>query len=709
MNPAAYYLSSLETYTPYVPTPVVIPNGQTWDQYNLNTSVYSDGTPIPRISSSGVWPSLTTGACRFYDNDSGNANLYGRLYNWYAVNGVDGTGITKDIAPAGWRVATLDDWQTLSTYYGGNTVSGGPLKEFGTTYWLSPNTGALSTNIFNARGGGYAAGNNSTFLNINSLGYWWPFGATADRQAYMAYNSAALNLTSTQGVANRGYSVRLIKKDIEIPGFTTTLGTALAKSVPTGGNIPTSYTEIPSEIGIAWGTLSNPNIIANNKIIYTPAGLGPYSITLSGLSPSTTYNIRAYAIISSGTAYADNVTFTTQSGVASLTTNTVTAITASTATCGGNITDNGGDAITQRGVCWNTSSSPTIANSRTIDGSGNGTFTSAITGLSSSVTYYVRAYATNGVTTSYGNEQVFMTTAVGSLILDIYPSAHHAYSLRKLRTLYTGNSLRVRRTVGATTVTVDVGFDTTTGIVSLNSPIFTIVGGGTTLATNLGQFAAATTQGYSNPDLITINQSIFITTWFDQSGNARNPTQATPGQQPRLVNAGFLELSGGKVAVRTTRASSQFLNLADTSANVNNMSSFWVGQFVTTTGSQIGYLLGTITPNGRFYLPFNTGNNAYAAYGSGTTQIFFEVTPLTRRLYELIAPDPSNSAVASGWANGVQAVTSATLRSNATTNIQIGTGATNYFDGYIQEIIGWESNTNRVDKENNINTYWTIY
>jgi len=706
MNPAVYYLSSLQTFVPYVPTEVQIPNGQIWDQFNLNTSVYSDGTPIPRIAGSG-WGTLTTGACRFYNNDSSSAVLYGRLYNWYAVNGVDGSGIIKDIAPDGWRVATLDDWTNLSNYYGGNALSAGKLKQFGFDYWLSPNTGALSTNIFNARGGGFAAVN-GTFVGLKASGYWWPFGAASTSLLSMAYNDDNLDF-NTSGLPNRGYSVRLIKKDITIPGFTTTLGTALARSVPTGGNIPTDYTEIPSEIGIAWGTLSNPNIIANNKIEYIPTGLGPYSINLTELSPNTTYNIRAYAIIASGTAYANNVTFTTINGIATLTTNAVTDITGSTATCGGNITENGGDAITQRGVCWNTSSSPTIANSRTIDGSGNGPFTSAITGLSSSVSYYVRAYATNGVTTSYGNEQVFMTAAVGSLILDIYPLAHHAYSLRKLRTLYTGNSLRVRRTVGATTVTVDVGFDTTTGIVSLNSPIFTIVGGGTTLATNLGQFAAATTQGYSNPDLITINQSIFITTWFDQSGNARNPVQTTPGQQPRLVNAGFLELSGGKVAVRFTRSSSQNLSMADTTANVNNMSSYFVGQFVSTTGSQIGYLLGSTTPNGRFYFPFNSSNSAYAAYGSTTTQIFFEPTPLNRRLYELIAPDPSNSAVASGWWNGVKAVTSVTLRLNATTNIQIGTGGTNYFDGYIQEIIGWESNTNRVGKESNINAYWTIF
>lgn len=705
MNPAVYYLSSLETNVPYVPTEIPIPNGQIWDQYNLNTSVYSDGTRIPKVDAG--WTSLSTGAWRYYDNDSTNGGLFGRLYNWYAVNGVyDAASLSdpllrKDIAPEGWRVATFDDWAALISYYGGNSVAAGKLKQYGLDYWSSPNTGALISNVFNARGGGLANGLTGVFDGKYISGYWWPFNS--DKNITMAFNSAAITgLTAAVGF-NRGSSVRLIKKDIIIPGFTTTLGTALAKSVPTGGNIPTSYTEIPSEIGIAWGTLSNPNIIANNKIIYIPAGLGPYSITLSGLSPSTTYNIRAYAIITSGTAYADNVTFITQSGLASLTTNTVTDITASTATCGGNITNDGGDTITERGVCWNTSSSPTIANSRTIDGSGTGSFTSSLTGLSSSSTYYVRAYATNGVTTSYGNEQSFITSAGVGLILDLYPSAHHAYSLRKLRTLYTGASLRVRRTVGATTVIVDVNFDVTTEAVALTSTITPF--SGITTATTLGQFAAIA--GYGTPDAgVPANQSIFVVTWFDQSGNGKNTTNATPGQQPRLVNAGNLEVSGGKVAVRFTRTSSQNLSLADTSANINNMSSFWVGQLSGSTGSQIGYLLGATN---RFFFPFTSGSAVYAGYGTSATAITLEGGfSVNRRLYELISPTPGSTTLAQGWTNGTAQGTRAIVNA-ATTNIQIGTGGTNYFDGYIQEIIGWQSNAGREGKEININTYWTIY
>jgi hypothetical protein len=87
----------------------------------------------------------------------------------------------------------------------------------------------------------------------------------------------------------------------------------------------------------------------------------------------------------------------------------LTDITATTATSGGTVGADGGASVTARGVCWSTTTNPTIANSKTTDGSGTGTFTSAITGLTSGTTYYVRSYATNSVGTTYGPEVSFTT------------------------------------------------------------------------------------------------------------------------------------------------------------------------------------------------------------------------------------------------------------------------------------------------------------
>jgi uncharacterized protein (TIGR02145 family) len=115
----------------------------------------------------------------------------------------------------------------------------------------------------------------------------------------------------------------------------------------------------------------------------------------------------------------DSITYTiTNPGnFASITTTAATAITETTAVSGGNITNDGGSLITQRGVCYSTSPSPTTANTTIISGSGTGSFTSNLTGLTASTTYYVRAYATNSAGTSYGNQVSFTTTGGGGGIV----------------------------------------------------------------------------------------------------------------------------------------------------------------------------------------------------------------------------------------------------------------------------------------------------
>ena len=111
----------------------------------------------------------------------------------------------------------------------------------------------------------------------------------------------------------------------------------------------------------------------------------------------------------------DSITYTIPNpgNLATLTTLPIGNITDIAATTGGNITNDGGTPVTQRGVAWSTSPNPTTANNSTTNGSGTGSFTSNLTGLSASTTYYVRAYATNSAGTAYGNEVSFTTTAGG--------------------------------------------------------------------------------------------------------------------------------------------------------------------------------------------------------------------------------------------------------------------------------------------------------
>lgn len=95
-----------------------------------------------------------------------------------------------------------------------------------------------------------------------------------------------------------------------------------------------------------------------------------------------------------------------------VTTTAISSISVNSATSGGNVTAEGTSAVTARGICWGTATNPTIADSKTTDGAGLGSFTSSITGLASSTLYYVRAYATNGEGTSYGDEVTFTTSSL---------------------------------------------------------------------------------------------------------------------------------------------------------------------------------------------------------------------------------------------------------------------------------------------------------
>ncbi len=105
--------------------------------------------------------------------------------------------------------------------------------------------------------------------------------------------------------------------------------------------------------------------------------------------------------------------------LATLTTTNVQSVTSSSAISGGSITSDGGGAISARGVCWSTSPNPTVAlSTKTVDGTGTGSFSSTVSGLTSSTTYFLRAYATNSIGTGYGNE-LTITTFAGAGVTDI--------------------------------------------------------------------------------------------------------------------------------------------------------------------------------------------------------------------------------------------------------------------------------------------------
>ena len=181
------------------------------------------------------------------------------------------------------------------------------------------------------------------------------------------------------------------------------------------GNVSADGGASVTSRGICYSA-TNPTPTTSDGNAGSGSGIGSFSGSLTGLTAGTTYNVRAYAANSVGTAYSSALTFKTLALAPVITTIDLSAITSTTATSGGNITNDGGSPVTARGVCWSTNQNPTTADSKTSDGAGNGTFSSALTALAPGTTYYIRAYATNSIGIAYGN-QVTTTTLTSLPIL----------------------------------------------------------------------------------------------------------------------------------------------------------------------------------------------------------------------------------------------------------------------------------------------------
>jgi uncharacterized protein (TIGR02145 family) len=209
-----------------------------------------------------------------------------------------------------------------------------------------------------------------------------------------------------------GTDVVFTSTPIVLPSLTTTAVTSITlTTAASGGNISADGNAPITAKGVCWATTTAPTV--TNSKTSDGTGTGIFTSTLTGLVPGTTYFLRAYATNSAGTAYGNEVTFTTTPVVVpTLTTNTATSVTLTTAVVGGNITADGGAAVTAKGTCWALTANPTVANSKTSDGNGTGNFTSTLTGLVAGTTYHARAYATNTAGTAYGNDITFTTSPI---------------------------------------------------------------------------------------------------------------------------------------------------------------------------------------------------------------------------------------------------------------------------------------------------------
>lgn len=203
---------------------------------------------------------------------------------------------------------------------------------------------------------------------------------------------------------------------IEVPAVITNAVSNITQTTATGGgNVTNDGGATVTERGICWGTSHNPTTSGSH--VSSGTGTGMFSASITGLTANTTYYVRAYAVNSAGTGYGSEVNFTTLQNVSlpSVITGTPTNVTENQATCGGNVTNDGGGTVTARGICWSTSQNPTVSGNHTTNGTGTGNFTATLTGLTPNTTYYVRAYATNSAGTAYGSQKSFTTANAGWL------------------------------------------------------------------------------------------------------------------------------------------------------------------------------------------------------------------------------------------------------------------------------------------------------
>jgi uncharacterized protein (TIGR02145 family) len=189
---------------------------------------------------------------------------------------------------------------------------------------------------------------------------------------------------------------------------TTNVSGITQTSATSGGNVTSDGNAEVTSRGVCWNSSENPTV-ANSKTS-DGSGVGSFTSSITQLTPGTNYYVRAYATNSEGTAYGSQVPFSSNPVVlATLTTTAATSVTSTTAVSGGNITSDGGGAIIARGVCWSTSLNPTTADNKTAEVVVTNAFTSNLTGLNASTTYYIRAYATNSAGTAYGGQETLIT------------------------------------------------------------------------------------------------------------------------------------------------------------------------------------------------------------------------------------------------------------------------------------------------------------
>jgi uncharacterized protein (TIGR02145 family) len=296
---------------------------QTWMAENLKTAKYRNGDAIPNVTDNSAWAALSTGAWCNYNNDAAMGTKYGKLYNWYAV------AETRNIAPTGWHVASDEEWNIMETYVAaflGYSPRIGKALASATTDWRSDLSDALSmaitigynlsknnSSLFSGLPSGYRSYEYDTFYLLTQRGYWWGDTSTLLCR-YLKYNDSYL--TRDFYDARYGLSVRCVKDaSSTIPKLSTTAVSVATSVVATSSsNITSDGGSAVTARGVCWSTSPQPTIALSSKTV-DGAGIGSFNTSVTGLTANTIYYLRSYATNSIGTAYSNEVSFTTLAAI----------------------------------------------------------------------------------------------------------------------------------------------------------------------------------------------------------------------------------------------------------------------------------------------------------------------------------------------------------------------------------------------------------
>ena len=276
---------------------------QLWMTQNLNVSRYRNGDIIPQVTDPTQWANLTTGAWCYYNNDSANGAVYGKLYNWYAVNDPRG------LAPEGWHIPCNEEWNSVNDC----------------RYYINSNdTNRLNLMLSGIRdesGNFGQIGQFSSYWSSNLYGFYTDyygyfdcfFNPIISCNPYGTNGRYYINANSS-GPLNNGKSVRCAKDNSNTPPpppiSTYNILNISSNSAYCGGFI--SYINGITSRGVCWSTSNNPTIDLTTKTT-DGTGIGSFTSSMTGLSPNTTYYVRSYATNGEGTSYGSEMSFTTQS------------------------------------------------------------------------------------------------------------------------------------------------------------------------------------------------------------------------------------------------------------------------------------------------------------------------------------------------------------------------------------------------------------